>query len=159
MKDLAMNEHYVVTLDRGHLRIYAEQQDAGQTPRLEIVEAMDFPQGKHSYTDRQSDQAGRFPGSQGRSGGMSIDERLPMKREEERRSVGLLAGELETFLQSRPGATWDFAAAPELSNAVIEGLSLETRRRLKRALPKDLVNQTSEDVRAHFAGAVAAGWR
>lgn len=148
-----MNDHYVVTLDRGHLRIYAEHQEPGQTPRLSIVEAMDFPQGKQSYTDRQSDQAGRFPGSKGRPGGMSIDERLPMQREEERRNVSVLAQEMETFLQSRPGATWDFAAAPELSNAVIEALSIETRRRLKRALPKDLVNQTSEDVRAHFAGA------
>lgn len=152
-----MNEHFIVTLDRGHLRIYAEHREPGQTPRLEIVEAMDFPQGKQAYTDRQSDQAGRFPGSKGLAGGMSIDERLPMKREEERRNVGVLADELETFLQSRPGSTWDFAAAPELSNAVIEALSIETRRRLKRTLAKDLVNQTSEDVRAHFAG--AAGGR
>ncbi len=161
-----MNEHYIVTLDRGHLRIYAETTAPDQTPRLEIVEAMDFPEGKHAYTDRNTDMAGRFQSSKhpaaasgapggnqpGRTG-MSIDERLPMKREEERRGVALLASELEQFLQRRPDASWDFAATPALYNPVVAELSEDTRRRLKRSLSKDLVNQNSEEVRAHFASA------
>ena len=149
-----MNEHFIITLDRGHLRIYSETREPGQTtPKLEIVEAMDFPQGRAPYTDNATDQAGRFPGSKGRPGGMSIDERLPMKREEERRITTLIASELDTFLQNRPQASWDLAASPSLFNAVIDELSAETRRRLKRALPKDLVNQNTEEVRAHFATA------
>lgn len=161
-----MSEHYIVTLDRGHLRIYAETNAPGQTPHLEIVEAMDFPQGKHSYTDRETDMAGRFNSSKHQSAapgapggnqagrtGMSIDERLPMKREEERRSITMLAAELDHFLQNRPDASWDFAAAPALYSSIIDELSVDTRRRLKRALSKDLVNQNSEEVRAHFANA------
>jgi hypothetical protein len=158
-----MNEHYIVTLDRGHLRIYSETTAPGQTPRLEIVEAMDFPEGKHGYTDRDTDMAGRFNSSKHQSAasgapggspagrtGMSIDERLPMKREEERRSVVMLAAELNQFLQHRPEASWDFAAAPSLYNAVLAELSPDTRRRMRRALSKDLVNQNSDEVRAHF---------
>ena len=161
-----MNQHFVITLDRGHLRIYTEITAPGQTPHLEIVEAMDFPQGKRSYTDRDTDQAGRFQGSKhqarapGAPGGapaartgMSIDERLPMKEEEERRSVQILGSELETFLRNRPDATWDFAAPPTLYNAVIGELSPDTRNRMKRSLSKDLVNQSGEEVRAHFAAA------
>lgn len=146
-----MNDHFIVTLDRGHLRIYAEAKSPGQAPRLEIVEAMDFPEGLKSYTDRDTDQARRFPGAGGRAGGMSVDERRPMQEEMERRSVKMLAEELDTFLQNRPKATWDFAAAASLYNSVIEELSIHTRRRLKRAVSKDLVNQNSEEVRSHFA--------
>jgi len=158
-----MNENFVVTLDRGHLRIYSEQREPGQTPRLDIVEAMDFPEGKKSYTSNDSDQAGRFQSSRHQSGapgapggamggrtGMSIDERLPMKEEVERRNVRVIAEELETFLRNRPTATWDFAAPPALHNAVIEALSPETRGRMRKALAKDLSNQSSEEVRAHF---------
>lgn len=160
-----MSEHYIITVDHGHLRIYAERHPPGQqSPALEQVEAMDFPAGKNSYTDRETDVAGRFPGSKknvagpgnpsGQPGrtGMSIDERLPMQREEERRRVKDLAAEVEAFLVGRPEASWDFAAGPALHNAVLELLSRSVRERLRRSVSKDLVNQRVDEVRAHFAG-------
>ena len=56
-----MREHYVVIADRGHLRIYVERNSPGQrAPALDQVEALDFPQGKKGYTDRETDMAGRF---------------------------------------------------------------------------------------------------
>jgi hypothetical protein len=160
-----MSEHYIVTADRAHLRIYAERQSPGQqTPALEQVEAMDFPGGKHSAADRDSDMAGRFPGSKrqapgpgnpggglGRTG-MSIDERLPMQEEENRRRAKEIAAEIDAFFAQRNNATWDFAAGPDLNNVVLDLLTRDTRGRLKRSISKDLVNQRVEEVRAHFAG-------
>jgi hypothetical protein len=149
-----MSDHYIVTSDRGHLRIYAEAQPPGQrTPRLDTVAAIDFPGGKYDYTASDTDVAGRFPGANGRGGGMSIDERLPMKREGERRGVRLIADELESFFGARPQASWDLAVAPSLYNAIVRSLSPATLRRLQRVLSKDLVNQDSEEVREHFATA------
>lgn len=159
-----MSEHYIITADQAHLRIYAERHPPGQqSPALEQVEAMDFPQGKLSYVDRDTDMAGRFPGSSRQAsgpgnsvsgqghGGMSIDERLPMQREEERRRVKEIAAEIDAYLAQREG-TWDFAAGPETCNAVLEHLSRDARGRLRRTVPKDLVNQRVDEVRAHFAG-------
>jgi hypothetical protein len=149
-----MNEHYIVTVDRGHLKIYEETKARGQfTPTLVLTEAMDFPSGAESYSARDTDMAGRFPGARGRSGGMSIDERLPMEREEDRRRVDRLATEINAFLRNRPDASWDFAAPAELHSTVLEQLSPKTRLRLRRTLPKDLTNQPAAEVRAHFAGA------
>lgn len=154
-----MSEHYLVTLDAGHLRIYAEKpREPGQfTPALQQVEAMDFPAGRRSYTDRDTDMAGRFPSSKRQAagpgpipGGMSIDERLSMQREEERRRAKELAAELDAFFSGRPDATWDFAAGPELNGAVLEQLSRDVRRRIKRSVAKDLVHQSAEDLRTHF---------
>jgi hypothetical protein len=159
-----MSEHYIVTLDHGHLRIYAERIAPGQyTPGLEQVEAMDFPAGKHTYSDRDTDQAGRFAGSKNQSAGMgapgkgvragmSIDERLPMQREENRRRAKELAAEIDQFFQRRPDASWDYAAGPELNGTVLEMLSPGVRQRVRRTVSKDLVNQRTDEVRAHFAG-------
>src|SRR4051812_25731862 len=159
-----MSEHYIVTLDQGHLRIFAERVAPGQyTPGLQQVEAMDFPAGKHNYSDRDTDQAGRFSGSKnqaagmgapvkGARAGMSIDERLPMQREESRRRAKELAAEIENFFQHRPEASWDYAAGPELNSTVLEMLSPALRQRLRRSVSKDLVNQRMDEVRAHFAG-------
>lgn len=154
-----MAEHYIVALDQGHLRIYAERREVGQqTPGLETAEAMDFPAGRESYTDRDSDMAGRFQNSRqmgpagAAKGGMSIDERLPMKNETHKRRAEQLASEVELFLSRRPDATWDFAAGPELHNVVLGLLSARTRQRLRRALSKDLVNQPLQSLREQFSG-------
>jgi hypothetical protein len=157
-----MSEHFIVTADQGHLRIYAERHPPGQfSPSLEQVESMDFPGGKHSYTARETDMAGRFSNSKthgpgaglptGRQG-MSIDERLPMQREEARRRAKEIAAEIGSFLQRRPDASWDFAAGPDLNGAVLDLLPASVRQRLRRSVSKDLVNQRVDEVRAHFAG-------
>jgi hypothetical protein len=158
-----MREHFVVTADHGHLRIYAERNAPGQkAPALDQVEAMDFPQGKRSFAERETDMAGRFasskhqgaaPGSPTARTGMSIDERLPTQREESRRRTREIAAEIDSFLQRHRDASWDFAAGPELNGTLLEVLSPAVRQRLRRTVTKDLVNQRGEEVRAHFAGA------
>lgn len=160
-----MSEHYIVTVDAGHLRIYQESTTPGQlTPSLRQVEAMDFPAGRQSYTDRDTDMAGRFQSSKhqsvapgapggtaaGRSG-MSIDERLPMQREEARRRARDLAAEIDSFFLKRPDATWDFAAGPDLNGVVLEQLTPQVRQRIKRSVAKDLVNHRTDELRAHFS--------
>lgn len=157
-----MSEHYIVTADHGHLRIYEERHPPGQfSPALEQVEAMDFPAGRRSYTDRETDMAGRFssskqqgvgPGNPTARQGMSIDERLPMQREESRRRAKEIAAEVDHFLRQHPEATWDFAAGPDLNGTLLDLLSPAVRQRLRRTVSKDLVNQRVDEVRAHFAG-------
>jgi len=158
---LIMNEHYVVTVDQGHLRIFAERQKPGQfVPGLEQVEALDFPLGRNQYTDRETDKAGRFGGSKEPSAasgspnarnGMSIDERLPMQREEARRRAKELAAQIDAFFQSRPEVSWDFAAGPALNGAVLELISPAVRSRVRRSVAKDLVHHPVAELRAHFA--------
>jgi hypothetical protein len=155
-----MSNHYIVLADHGHLRIFEQRSPTGQsTPGLVEVDAMDFPQGKKSYTDSDTDMAGRFQGSkqQGRGPGspvartgMSIDERLPMQREVERRSIDDVVVAIESFLQAQPDATWDFAAGPQMHNAVLGELAPKTKARLQRSLSKDLVHLPIAELLAHF---------
>jgi hypothetical protein len=152
--------HYIVVADRGHLRILKQRQEPGQsTPALDELSAMDFPAGQESYTEGASDMAGRFQGSkqQGRGPGspvartgMSIDERLPMQREVERRRIRDVAEAIDAFLLNQPGATWDFAAAPAVHNATIEALSPQVRGALRQSLSKDLVHEKPAQLIQHF---------
>lgn len=155
-----MSEHFIITADRGHVRVYRKDQPPGQMrPSLAEVQALDFPSGRRSYTDRDTDMAGRFqssnnpgraPGAPMARTGMSIDERLPMQEEEERRQSKDLVETIEGFLRQRSDATWDFAAGPEVHNAVLEALSPDTRSRLRQALPKNLVNQPVQELLKQF---------
>jgi hypothetical protein len=154
-----MSDHYIIALDQGHLRIYAERRAPDQLkPSLEQVEAVDFPNGKRAYFSNDTSPQGRFPGygaggEGARHPGQSIDERLPMKEEARTRSAKQLAEEVEHFLAAHPDATWDFAAGPEIHRAVLERISNQARQRLRRALPKDLVKHQPQDLLEQFAAA------
>jgi hypothetical protein len=123
-----VKEHYIVTVDRGNLRIYAEAQPSGSQGRLEVVESVDLPPDREASSDSTRDLPARA--------GASSD---------------VLATELDLFLQTRPEASWDVAAAPALFNVIIGRISAETRQRLRRVISKVLVNDRAEEVRAQFA--------
>lgn len=143
-------EHFVVVLDRAHLNIF-QVKNGGHAARVrfEPVESAHLPAGRKHYTDRDSDQAGRF-GTRVGPAGASIDERLPMQNEHERRLAADLAARLGRFLQEHDHATWDYAAGPALHRAVLDRLPAAARSRLERALSKELVQPSPAELEAHF---------
>lgn len=149
-----MNERYVVAVNRGSIRIYQHEQPPGQmTPGYRPVQSLDVPAGRMSYNQNDTDQAGRFPSNPQQGGnyrGMSIDERLPMQRENEKRVIEDVAREVETFLAAHPGAEWDFAAPPGVHHAVLDNLSDGVKQRLRLALTKDLTNLPVPELREHL---------
>jgi hypothetical protein len=155
---LVIPDHFMAVVDRAHLRIYRVD-DLDGPPQFELAESHDLPAGQRHYTDRDTDQAGRFAGGGGRGrqgGGASIDERLPMRNEHERRLATELAGHLGRFLQEHGDATWDYAAGPAVHNAVLDRLPPAVRARLGLAIVKELVHQTPAQLRAHFIPAETA---
>lgn len=144
-------DHYAAVIDRAHLRIFRMQEPAGGgTMQFELAESFDLPAGRRQYTDRDTDSAGRFPGAEGRGGGGSIDERLPMQSEQERRLVADLANFLARFFTEHQRATWDYAAGPGIHQAVLDRLSAPVRERLGVAVVKELVHHTPAELRAAF---------
>lgn len=146
--------HYTVVIDRAHLRIYQVREPANAGPaQFELAEAFDLPAGRQQYTDRDTDMAGRFPGGSGRalaSGGGTVDERLPMQSEHERRLAADLAGAIARFLSDHADATWDYAAGPGIHRAVLDQLPASVRDRLGVALVKEIVHQSPAELRAQL---------
>jgi hypothetical protein len=103
--------------------------------------------GRQAPSDNDTDQQGRFPGN---GNGQSIDERLPMKNEKERRLAKTVAAGLEGFLKLHPRATWDFAAGPALHHAVLDQLDASVRRRMLRAELKELARAAPAELLTHF---------
>ncbi|MFT3784427.1 MAG: host attachment protein [Nibricoccus sp.] len=145
-----MNERFIVVADKGHLKIYQEPSDP-QKPSLLDVFSVDFPEGKEDYFEGDSAPAGRFPGSKGRPDGMSIDERLPMKEEHERRIVKLISDQINHFMFERPEAEWRFAAPEEIENEILNYIETSVRTRLLGTVSKDLVNTPRQELYSHFS--------
>lgn len=143
-------EHFVVVLDRAHLRVFEMKEAPGvlNQAQFELAESIDFPAGKRHYTAQDADQAGRF-NSAGQAQG-SIDERLPMQEEHQRRVVADLANFLDSYLGEHPNARWDLAAGPALHQPLLAALKPAVRARLGQSVVKDLVHQSPAELRSHF---------
>lgn len=156
--DTMNDSRFIITADRRHFRVYEVRQEPGQrSPELHLVNGVDLtydPRGQ--YAANESDQAGRFPGSQGTLNGgagptgQSIDERLPLQEEYQRRVIDDLVNRIETFLATAPNAGWFFAAGPDLHQRVLDRLSPAVSHRLQQALAKELANVPLKELLSHF---------
>jgi hypothetical protein len=149
-----MTPRYILTAAGRQFVAYEKTTAPGRpAPSFRQLEAQEFVSGRGSYTDRDTDQAGRFPSDAGP--GMSIDERLPMQEEQRRREVEWLAGCIEAFLKKHPGERWAFAAGEALHNAVLERLGPASRANLVETVQKNLVHLPAQELAAHFLSAAA----
>lgn len=139
---------FLILLDRAHLRVFRATHGAP-----EEIHSADLPGGRRSYTDNDTDRAGSFSGSRtkgARAGAASIDERLPMQEEQERRLARDAADLIENFLRENPHGRWHFSAGPALHQAVLDALSPAAHARLETAIKKDLVNMPRSELASHF---------
>lgn len=150
-----MLKTYVITADRRRFRIHETQERLGRDqPSLKLVDEVEFTETRGGYTGRDTDMAGRFGDNKGKEQGQftqgSIDERLPMQNEMDRRAVGLIAGRINELLREHPQAGWSFATAPDLHHAVLEEIDPGARARLRKSLPKELTNVPVAELAEHF---------
>lgn len=150
-----MKEHYIVSADRGQLRIYSETKPCGeQVGRLHRVDSGASTSVDAGYVDQQLDRGAAFREAGGHPEGATFDETFAASLPDDApRSPRQIATELDGFLRKRPGASWDLATSPTFYAAVIEAVSPEVRRRLKRVLSPDRLKRHVEEARVDFAGA------
>lgn len=152
-----MNPRHILLAAERQFRVVRIDFEPGQlTPTFTELQSLEFLEARGSYSDRDTDQAGRFPnhGRNPMSAGQSIDERLPMKNEEHRRAVDWVAGCIETFVMAHPDESWLFAAGPTLHNPVLESLRPSTRETLSESVQKNLIHVPAQELAGHFVARV-----
>jgi hypothetical protein len=140
-----VTDHYIVVVDRFHLRIYRVMGARG-TAQFELAEAFDLTAlgvqeaggTAVGAPSRLADPPGMDPAALG--------ERAPP----ERTLVSAIAEQVDRFFLEHDEATWDFAAAQPVHQPVLNRLTLPTRRRLGRTVVKEITQQTPQQLRSHF---------
>lgn len=146
-----MEEELLATFNRVHVRLFRTRHDpAARRSHLELLDAVDLPEGGRSYFANEADQAGRFAAPLAGTSGSNIDERLPMANEHHRRIASGIARWLERALARHPTMRWQCAASPDLLRPVVDQLEPSVRQRLIREIPKNLAGHTSAEVEAHL---------
>lgn len=144
--------NYIITTNLGHLKIFQIEKDINQTtPTLRVVEEKIFPEAHSHYDDLVTDQAGRFPVSDGsNSGAMSIGQENDFELEMKRRLIDQIVIKIESFLQTHPQAHWGLAASAPIDKLVVERLSPIYKATLQKNLEKDLTKLPPREILVSF---------
>ena len=142
----------VVVANLGHLKAYKVVETPTRGRKLELVDELNFPEAHGRFADKVTDYAGRFPMTQGPGAGqqMAPSEALTVELETQRRLVRLVARQIEAIIRREQPEFWDFAAAPEVYQAILGEITPEYRQRLLRSARADLTKTPPPELLAHF---------
>lgn len=148
-----MNKLVVLT-DLGTFKAFRlEEERAGSTPRLQVVDAFETSDGDHRISRGVTDQAGQF--SKGAKSFAAINdgangERHNICLENEKRSVKQIAEKMSELLADGEFESCYFAASNEINRQIVDSLSPDARKKIEKNLHCNLVNAPKDQVLEQF---------
>lgn len=131
----------VLVADRGSLKAYKVNPTPTRGPSLQLTQAFDITDAHGRYDEKLTDEAGRFPVSDGAVSrhANSIAERTALETETNRRICKQLAEQIEEVVRRDGRDGWSFAAPASIHTAVVDLLAPEIRDGIVEHLKSDLV--------------------
>lgn len=141
----------IVVVDRGSLKAYRVEDTPTRGASLQLVQAFELTDAHGRYDDKLTDQAGRFPVSDGNGRhANSIAERTALETETERRICKQLADRIAEVVKKEATDGWSFAAPAPIHAAISDLLPPPIRNRIVEHVKSDLVKTEPTKLRSHF---------
>jgi hypothetical protein len=142
----------VIAADRGTLKAYQVNETPTRGPSLKLIQAFDITAAHGRLIDKVSDQAGRFPVSDGAGShhGASISEATQLETETDRRINKELAEQIAKIVNGSGKEGWAFAAPSEIHGAIVDLLPDRVRNRIVEHVKSDLVKVEPAKLPNHF---------
>jgi len=141
----------IVVADRGGVKAYRVNQTATRGASLQLVQAFDITDAHGRYDDKLTDQAGRFPVSDGNGRhANAIAERTALETENDRRICKQLAEHIAEVVKREAAEGWSFAAPASIHSSVTDLLPASLRNRVVEHVKSDLVKIESSKLSSHF---------
>lgn len=131
----------ILVADRGTLKAYKVNQTPTRGASLKLTQAFDLTDSHGRYEDKLTNDAGRFPVSDGSAArhANSIAERTALETETDRRICKQLAEQIEEVVKREGREGWSFAAPASIHAAIVDLLPNDVRDRIVEHVKSDLV--------------------
>ena len=141
----------IIVADRGGVKAYRVNETPTRGASLQLVQAFDLTDAHGRYDDKLTDQAGRFPVSDGNGRhANSIAERTALETENDRRICKQLAEQIAEVVKREAAEGWSFAAPASIHSSVTDLLPKALRNRVVEHVKSDLVKVESSKLSSHF---------
>ena len=141
----------IIVADRGGVKAYRVNDTPNRGASLQLVQAFDITDAHGRYDDKLTDQAGRFPVSDGNGRhANAIAERTAFETENERRICKQLAEHIADIVKRESVEGWSFAAPSSIHASITELLPSPIRNRVVEHVKSDLVKTEPSKLPTHF---------
>ncbi|MGH8092075.1 MAG: host attachment protein [Chthoniobacterales bacterium] len=141
----------IIVADRGGVKAYRVNDTPNRGASLQLVQAFDITDAHGRYDDKLTDQAGRFPVSDGNGRhANAIAERTALETENERRICRQLAEHIADIVKRESAEGWSFAAPASIHASITELLPSSIRNRVVEHVKSDLVKTEPSKLPTHF---------
>ncbi len=141
----------IAVMDLGCFKVYrVTRDDLASSDHLELIDRYDPERAHSKFSDRVTDQAGRFPGNASH-GSMSQGENHNSTQEIRRRLLKELTSRLTHLLHQEKCDSWYLSASKEIHPRVLEALDPALRSRLRVDIAADFTKLEGADLLARFA--------
>jgi hypothetical protein len=141
----------IIVADRGEVKAYRVNETPTRGASLQLVQAFDITDAHGRYDEKLTDQAGRFPVSDGNGRhANSIAERTALETENDRRICKQLAEHIAEVVKREAAEGWSFAAPASIHSTVTDLLPASLRNRVVEHVKSDLVKVEPSKLPAHF---------
>jgi hypothetical protein len=141
----------IIVADRGSLKAYRVEETPNRGASLQLVQAFEITDAHGRYDTKLTDQAGRFPVSDGNGRhANSIAERTALETENDRRICKQLAEHIAEVVKREAVEGWSFAAPASIHATIAEMLPAPIRNRLVEHVKSDLVKIEPAKLASHF---------
>ncbi|MGH7938663.1 MAG: host attachment protein [Bryobacteraceae bacterium] len=141
----------IIVADRGSLKAYRVEDTPTRGASLQLVQALELTDAHGRYDDKLTDQAGRFPVSDGNGRhANSIAERTALETETEKRICKQLADRISEVVKKEATDGWSFAAPAPIHAAISDLLPRPIRNRVVEHVKSGLVKTEPAKLRNHF---------
>jgi hypothetical protein len=141
----------IIVADRGGVKAYRVNQTPTRGASLQLVQAFDITDAHGRYNEKLTDQAGRFPVSDGNGRhANAIAERTALETENDRRICKQLAEHIAEVVKREAAEGWSFAAPASIHSSVTGLLPRALRNRVVEHVKSDLVKIEPSKLSSHF---------
>jgi Protein required for attachment to host cells len=142
----------IIVADRGTLKAYGVNETPTRGPSLHLIQAFNITDAHGRLSDKVTDQAGRFPVTDGAGShhGASIAENTQLENETDRRIYKQLADQIVKIIGRSGKEGWSFAAPAEIHSAIVDLLPAPARNRIVEHVKSDLVKVEAAKLPTHF---------
>ncbi|MDQ3116488.1 MAG: host attachment protein [Verrucomicrobiota bacterium] len=141
----------IVVADRGGIKAYKVNQTPTRGASLQLVQAFDITDAHGRYDAKLTDQAGRFPVSDGNGRhANAIAERTALETENDRRICKQLAEHITEMVKREAADDWSFAAPASIHATVTDLLPVSIQTRVVEHVKSDLVKIEPAKLSSHF---------
>ena len=137
-----MKEALVVLMDKGHLKVYNLIKLKNNKMRIDLLKSLENKDGTKKLQEKMSDQSGRF--------GIGNGENHEFQREDEKRLLRTMAGNINNLIKKNNYAEWYFASEKSINNKIMKLLDEEVKHRLKENVAADLISLHKMELLSRF---------